>query len=123
MIMAIRKILLVDDSPAQLSEMHNAVASVDARVITASSGSEAVEKAKAEKPDIIFMDIVMDDLDGYGACREIKRNDDTSDIPVIFVSTKHQRADRLWADKQGAAAMITKPFQAEELLEQIRRYD
>jgi twitching motility two-component system response regulator PilH len=63
-----------------------AVASVDARVITASSGTEAVEKAKAEKPDIIFMDIVMDDLDGYGACREIKRNDDTSDIPATYPS-------------------------------------
>ena len=121
--MPIRKILLVDDSPAHLKEMMNAVASVDAHVFTASSGREAVEKAKSEKPDIIFMDIVMDDLDGYGACRNIKSDADTSGIPVVFVTTKNQRADRLWADKQGAEAMITKPFEADELLAQIARFN
>lgn len=120
--MAIKKILLVDDSPAQLKEMQAAVSSVDAHVFTASSGKEAVEKAKAEKPDIIFMDIVMDELDGYGACRDIKKDADTCDIPVVFVSTKNQRADRIWAEKQGAEAMITKPFQHDELLEQIARF-
>ena len=121
--MPIRKILLVDDSPAQLQEMKDAIASVDAHVFTAHSGNEAVAKAKAEKPDIIFMDIVMDDLDGYGACRNIKADTDTSEIPVVFVTTKNQRADRLWADKQGAAAMITKPFEADELLAQIARFN
>ena len=119
--MPIRKILLVDDSPAQLEAMQKAVASVDAHVFTAISGKEAVEKARQEKPDIIFMDIVMDDLDGYGACREIKQGAETSDIPVVFVTTKNSRADKLWADKQGAMAMITKPFEADQLLEQIRR--
>ena len=87
--MAIRKILLVDDSPAQLKEMKAAVASVDANVVTANSGKEAVAMAKAEKPDLIFMDIVMDELDGYGACRDIKSDAATKDIPVVFVSTKN----------------------------------
>ena len=120
--MAIRKILLVDDSPAQLAEMREAVSSVDARVITATSGAEAVEKARAEKPDIIFMDIVMDNLDGFGACREITRDDEMSHIPVVFVTTKNQRADRLWAEKQGAKAMITKPFEHQEILDQIKLF-
>ena len=120
--MAINKILLVDDSPAQLNEMKQAVSSVDAHIVTATSGKEAIAKAKIEKPDIIFMDIVMEDLDGFGACRDIKQDADTKDIPVIFVTTKNNRADRLWADKQGADALITKPFQHEQLLEQIARY-
>jgi twitching motility two-component system response regulator PilH len=119
--MPVNKILVVDDSPAHLQEMQEAVSSVDAKVITASSGKEAVAKAKSEKPDIIFMDIVMDDLDGYGACRDIKQDPATSSIPVVFVTTKSNRADKLWADKQGAAAMISKPYQPEQLLEQIRR--
>ena len=59
---------------------------------------------------MVFMDIVMDDLDGYGACREITRDEETQDIPVVFVSTKDQRADRIWAEKQGAKDLITKPF-------------
>jgi twitching motility two-component system response regulator PilH len=120
--MAINKILLVDDSPAMLNEMKEAVSSVDAHVITATSGKEAIEKAKSDKPDIIFMDIVMEDLDGFGACRDLKGDASTKDIPIVFVTTKNNRADRLWADKQGADALITKPFKPEELLEQIARY-
>ena len=120
--MTIRKILLVDDSPAQLVEMRNAVSSVDATIITATSGSEAVEKAKSEKPDIIFMDIVMENQDGYGACRELTRGEDTNQIPIIFVSTKNQRADKMWAEKQGAKALITKPFSENDLLEQINAF-
>ena len=120
--MAIRKILLVDDSPAQLLEMQNALSSVDARLITAESGKEAIEKTNNEMPDMIFMDIVMDDLDGYGACRDISRSDKTSHIPIIFVSTKNQRADKMWAERQGAKALVTKPFTEEDLLEQVRIY-
>ena len=111
--MPIKKILLVDDSPAQLKEMQDAVSSVDAHVVTATNGVEAIAKAKSEKPDIIFMDVVMQDLDGFGACREIKQDAATSNVPVVFVTTKNNRADRLWADKQGASDMITKPFQPE----------
>ena len=120
--MTIRKILLVDDSPAQLIEMQNALSEVDARIITAESGNEAIEKAKSEMPDIIFMDIVMNNLDGYGACRNLTRNDQTSHIPIIFISTKNQRADKMWAEKQGAKALITKPFKQEDLLQQIQNY-
>ena len=120
--MPIRKILLVDDSPAQIAEMRNAVANVDAHIVTANSGKEAVEKARSEKPDIIFMDIVMEDLDGFGACRTIKGDAETSDIPIVFVSTKNQRADKIWAEKQGADAMIHKPFEPAELLAQIDRF-
>ena len=120
--MPVRKILLVDDSPAQLNEMKEAVASVDAHIITATSGKEAIDKARTDKPDIIFMDIVMDDLDGFGACRDLKQDAGTKHIPIVFVTTKNNRADRLWADKQGASALITKPYQPEELLEQIARH-
>ena len=120
--MAINKILLVDDSPAQLNEMKQAVSSVNAHIVTATSGKEAIAKAKADMPDIIFMDIVMEDLDGFGACRDLKQDAATKDIPIIFVTTKNNRADRLWADKQGADALITKPYQPEELLEQIARH-
>ncbi|MGD8348859.1 MAG: response regulator [Gammaproteobacteria bacterium] len=119
--MPVNKIMVVDDSPAHLQEMQDAVSSVNAKVITASSGKEAVAKAKKEMPDIIFMDIVMDDLDGYGACRDIKSDPQTAKIPVVFVTTKNNRADRLWAGKQGATAMISKPYEPEQLLEQIRQ--
>jgi twitching motility two-component system response regulator PilH len=71
---------------------------------------------------MVFMDIVMDDLDGYGACREITRDAETSDIPVVFVSTKNQRADRIWAEKQGAKALISKPVDSAVIVENLNLY-
>ena len=120
--MAVNKIMIVDDSPAHLDNLRNAVTDFDAQIVTATNGNEAIEKAKSEQPDIILMDIVMDGLDGYGACREITRNEATKDIPVIFVSSKKQRADKIWAEKQGARTMISKPFTNADIAEQINRY-
>ena len=120
--MAAKKVLVVDDTAAHLQQMKEIVSEAGYQVITATSGREAVEKTKSEKPNIIFMDIVMDDLDGYGACREITRNDETKDIPVVFVSTKNQRADKIWAEKQGAKALISKPVDSAEILKSLNTY-
>lgn len=120
--MAVKTILVVDDVHAHLENLRNAVKDTGARIITATNGNEAIEKAKAEKPDLILMDIVMDGLDGYGACREITRSEETKHIPVIFVSSKNQRADKIWAEKQGAKTMIQKPYTNADIVEQIQRY-
>lgn len=117
-----KKILVVDDTSAHLQEMKEIVSGAGYQVITASSGKEAVKKAKAEIPDMVFMDIVMDDLDGYGACREITRAEETKNIPVVFVSTKSQRADKLWAEKQGAKALISKPIDEVEIVKHLQMY-
>ena len=117
------KVLVVDDTAAHLQQMKEIVSEAGYQVITATSGKEAVEKAKAEKPSMVFLDIVMDDLDGYGACREITRDEETKNIPVVFVSTKSNRADRLWAEKQGAKALLSKPINSDEIVENLKRYD
>lgn len=117
-----KKILIVDDTAAHLQQLQEIVSNAGYQVITASSGKDAVAKATAEKPDMVLLDIVMDDLDGYGACREITRAEDTKDIPVVFVSTKSQRADRLWAEKQGAKALISKPIDADEIVKHLQMY-
>lgn len=120
--MTVNKVLVVDDSYPDLENLKNAVSRAGCRVVTASSGNEAVEKAKSEKPDLVLMDIVMDDLDGYGACRQIVKDDETKGIPVVFVSSKNQRADRLWAERQGARGIITKPYSEEDILTEIKKY-
>ncbi|MDJ0832376.1 MAG: response regulator [Gammaproteobacteria bacterium] len=117
-----KKILVVDDTAAHLEKIREIIAGAGYQVATASSGHEGVAKAKSEKPDLVLLDIVMDDLDGYGACREITSDEETKNIPVIFVSTKNQRADRLWAEKQGAKALIAKPIDGEEILKHVQRY-
>ena len=120
--MPMKKVLVVDDTAAHLQQLKEIVSDAGYQVITATSGKEAVEKTRAEKPNLVFLDIVMDDLDGYGACREITRSDDTRDIPVVFVSTKNQRADHIWAEKQGAKALISKPVDSDMIVKQLNTY-
>lgn len=117
-----KKVLVVDDTVAHLQQLEEIVSAAGYQVITATSGKTALQKVTAEKPDMVFLDIVMDDLDGYGACREITRNEETKDIPVVFVSTKNQRADRLWAERQGAKALLTKPIDKAEILKHLTMY-
>ena len=118
--MAEQKILIVDDSSTELLNLTSIVAKTNCTVITATSGKQAVAKAMSEKPSLIFMDIVMDELDGYGACREILSHPETKDIPVVFVSTKNQKVDQLWAKKQGGKGLISKPFTEEQIMEKIK---
>ena len=120
--MAKKKVLVVDDTAAHLQHLADIVSTAGYHVITATSGREAIEKSKAEKPNMIFLDIVMDDLDGYGACREITRSEETKDIPVVFVSTKNQRADKLWAEKQGAKALLSKPVESSQIVDSLDTY-
>jgi twitching motility two-component system response regulator PilH len=113
--MAIQKILICDDSQTDLMNLKNALKDTNCMLITASDGEEAIKKAKSEKPDIVFLDIVMPGMDGYAACRSLRDDPDTKDIPVIFVSSKHQKADRVWAQMQGAKDLIAKPYDASEI--------
>ncbi len=120
--MAVNNVLVVDDDPAQLTNIKNIVVDAGCAVSTASNGAEAIRKAKASKPDLIFLDIVMPDMDGFKTCRELAHDDDTKNIPVVFVTSKHQKADRLWAQMQGGKAFITKPYSADDIVEQIKTF-
>ncbi len=120
--MAMKKVLVVDDTAAHLQQLKEIVSDAGYQVITATSGREAVERTKSEKPSMVFLDIVMDDLDGFGACREITQDVETKEIPVVFVSTKSQRADKIWAEKQGAKALISKPADKVEIIKNLDTY-
>jgi len=119
---SIRKILLVDDSPADLANIKHIVTEAGCIVVTATSGKEAIDKAKAEKPDLIFMDIIMPDMDGYAACRLLSSESETKDIPIVFVTSKNQKADRLWAQMQGGKAFVTKPYAADSIIDQMKAF-
>ena len=116
------KILVVDDSPADLHNIKSIVVNAGHTVITASSGQEAVIKAKEMMPDMIFMDVIMDDTDGFEACRKIISDVNTKDIPVVFVSSKCQKADRVWAELQGGKALVGKPYTEDEIVKQINTF-
>jgi twitching motility two-component system response regulator PilH len=89
-------------------------------VITAENGREGLNMAIAEQPDVILMDIVMPDMNGFQATRQIARGTDTKHIPVIIVSSKNQETDKVWGQRQGAKGYITKPVDTNELISVLR---
>jgi twitching motility two-component system response regulator PilH len=120
--MAVRKVLVVDDSPTDLANIKSIVDEAGCIVVTATNGKEAIEKARVEKPDLVFMDIIMPDMDGYAACRLLSNEDGTKEIPIVFVTSKNQKADRLWAQMQGGKAFVTKPYAADAIIDQLKAY-
>jgi twitching motility two-component system response regulator PilH len=120
--MAVNKVLVVDDSPADLANLRGIVSDTGVEVITATGGMECIQKAKSERPDLIFLDIIMPDMDGFEACRKLTSDADTKDIPVVFVTSKKEKADRVWAQMQGGKGLVSKPFTAEQIIEHINMY-
>ena len=116
------RILIVDDSPSQLMGIRRIVEKLGHEALTAEDGAAGVEAAKREIPDLILMDVVMPNLNGFQATRSITREATTKHIPVILVTTKDQDTDRVWGMRQGAKAYITKPFSESELSELIAQY-
>ncbi len=115
------RILIVDDSPSQLMGIQRIVEKLGHQTLTAEDGAAGVEVAKAELPDLILMDVVMPNLNGFQATRTLSRESTTRDIPVVLVTTKDQDTDRMWGMRQGARAYLTKPFSESDLSEVIGR--
>lgn len=110
------KVLVVDDSPTEVFRFKGMLEGLGYIVLTAENGRDGVALASAEQPDVVLMDIVMPDMNGFQATRQICRGETTSHIPVIIVSSKDQATDKVWGERQGARAYITKPFKGRELL-------
>lgn len=117
-----KKVLVCDDSPADLANIKSILSDAGCVVVTATSGVEALAKAKAEQPSVIFLDIVMSDMDGYEACRLIGEDPATKAIPVIFVSVKGQKADKVWGQMQGAKGHVVKPYNADTIIDQLKSF-
>ena len=115
------RILIVDDSPSQLMGIRRIVEKLGHEALTAEDGAAGVEAAKRELPDLILMDVVMPNLNGFQATRSITREATTKHIPIVLVTTKDQDTDRVWGMRQGAKAYITKPFSESELADMIQQ--
>jgi len=116
------RILIVDDSPSQLMGICRIVEKLGHQALTAEDGAAGVEAAKRELPDLILMDVVMPNLNGFQATRAITREPTTQHIPVVLVTTKDQETDRMWGMRQGAKAYITKPFSEDDLASVISEF-
>lgn len=117
--MPVKNILVVDDSPTERFFAVDLLTKAGYQVTTAESGEEGIAKAKAGKPDLILMDVVMPGLNGYQATRTLTRDEDTKNIPVIVCTTKGLETDKIWGLRQGAIDYLVKPLNPTELLARI----
>lgn len=115
--MAIRKILVVDDSASQRLLLSAILTEQGYEVVTANDGADAVTQSKKEMPDLIVMDVIMPNLNGFQATRAITTDEATWHIPVILLTSKDMESDRIWGLRQGATAFLHKPVDTEALLE------
>lgn len=118
--MSVRKVLVVDDSATDLKKLEQIVAAGGYTVITASSGKEALERVKHDRPDAVLLDVIMNDMNGFQVCRALTADANTKNIPIVLVSSKKEKTDQVWGVEQGARAYVTKPFTSEQILDQLR---
>ncbi|MEC4985197.1 MAG: response regulator [Oscillatoria sp. PMC 1068.18] len=114
-------VLVVEDSFSQRQLLTNILEASNFQVATASDGKEALEYLAQFCPDLILLDIIMPNLNGYDVCRHLKKNPQTQNLPVIICSSKGEELDLYWGFKQGADAYLVKPFQPKTLVETVKQ--
>ena len=107
-------ILVVDDQPINVRLLQRRFERDNMTVTTATNGKECLESVSENKPDIILLDVMMPEMDGIEACKKLKNNPETSDIPVIFITARNSQEGKLQGLRLGAADYITKPIDLEE---------
>ncbi|MGM0532119.1 MAG: hybrid sensor histidine kinase/response regulator, partial [Bacteroidota bacterium] len=116
------KILLIDDSIQNLKLLGNMLREKNYQIALARDGKEGLELARMIYPDLILLDIMMPDLDGYEVCKQLKDDEQTKDIPVIFLTAKTSNEDLVRGFQIGGVDYITKPFNKEELFMRLKTH-
>jgi CheY-like chemotaxis protein len=115
------KVMVVDDAPSELRAIESILRSAGYDVVAYGGGEELEDKVAAQRPDLLLLDIVMPNRNGYEVLRAIKKDERTRHTPVIIVTGRSQESDRVWSKRQGADEYVTKPFTAEQLLTVVQR--
>jgi CheY-like chemotaxis protein len=111
-------ILIVDDTPVNIDILVELLDDFEKQI--AINGADALETAFENPPDLILLDIMMPEMDGYEVCERLRANERTKNIPVIFLTAKTQKEDIVKGFKAGGQDYVTKPFDAHELLERVK---
>ena len=113
-------ILIVDDSEPNLILLRSLLLLEGYRVSTARNGLEALEAALSEPPDLVLLDVMMPEMDGYEVCQRLKAHPSTSDVPIIFVTAKGEVNERVIGLEVGADDYISKPYHPDELRARVK---
>ncbi len=116
-----KKILVADDEP-DVRLLVRRLLGKDYIVLEANDGKEAIDLARSQKPDLILMDLMMPEMDGYTACHRMKADQATKVIPVVMLTAVGHELNKKFAQEVGAVGYITKPFELQDILDVIRRH-
>jgi len=117
-----KKILLIEDTPDTIDFITSILSDANYNVFISTNGESAVSKAEINLPDLILLDILMPGIDGFETCKRLKSNNNTKDIPVIFISALAESFDKVKAFQLGAVDYITKPVNIDELLARVNTH-
>lgn len=117
-----KKILIVDDSLAEVKLMEAVLQQAGYWSVAIQDPRQIEATIAVERPNLILLDVVMPDRNGFQACRELKGNAEFRAIPVVIVSSKNTDSDKFWAKQQGADGYVMKPFTPAELLGAVQRF-
>jgi len=119
--MSTPKVLVVDDEPYMHALLQHHLKRAGYEALKATNGREALNIAAQDKPVLIVMDIMMEEMDGLLALQELKREPATSGIPVIMITANAHNVTRQQAELSGASLFLTKPFSPSQLIQEIQR--
>ena len=115
-----KKILLVDDAETILMMERMILSKGSYDFVTAKDGEEAIEKALAERPDLILLDVVMPKLDGFTVCKRLRENEATRETPIIMVTTRGEAGNVEEGFESGCTDYVSKPINGLELLSKVK---
>ena len=119
--LSMSKIVVVDDSYAELQMIEGCLKAANHTVVSYPSSDKLEDKVAIEKPDLIVLDVVMPGRNGFQACRDLKNDDRCKNIPIILCTSKGNESDKFWGQQQGANGYIVKPFKPEDLLSAVKK--
>ena len=123
--MGSQRVLIVDDNRSLVTAAQRILQKAGFEAVTAFDGSEALERVREQKPDLIILDIVMPGLDGYDVCRALRKDPDTAKIPVLLLTVKGQAnsptgaREKIDGFEAGAVDFMCKPVKAKELIDRV----
>jgi twitching motility two-component system response regulator PilH len=118
----VTKVLVVDDSEAEVKLMLSLLQRSGFHSIGISDPTKIEEVIEEEHPNVILLDVVMPQRNGFQVCRDLKSHEPYARIPVILVTSKTAPSDRYWGEQQGANGYVAKPFTPDELIEAVKRF-
>lgn len=113
-------IIVVEDTVTEKDLIVSYLVDSEYNVIRANNGQEELKKIEGKRPDVVMNDLVMSDMNGLELCRNLKKNAETKDVPIVACTSKNQALDKLWGMKQGIDFYISKPFSREDILRAVR---